>query len=130
MILLGIVMETTMKMSQRPNPSALPSIYGESTTKASFSENQQSQRSNVGHPQPRLSAHSSTGQYSSVIISSARVPSTVEAFFPAAEEIDTIDLGRIRIEKRSHKQLLPPSVCHHLHCITACDLCNIFFVNI
>lgn len=116
----------TVKMSQRQNPSSLPSIFGESTVKSSFHD---SQRGNGNQPHLRLSAHSTTGQHNGVIVSSARIPKAVEAFFPSDDDIDAIDLGRIRIEKRSHKQLLPPSVGFHIDStvrrdiLASADLC-------
>lgn len=105
-----------VRMSHRSNQPALPNIHtginGTNGTKPpEFSDTT---------PQLSQSLRSSRSNYASAksvdsmskYNTAAMTTSNLESLFPEEGDEDTIDMGRIRIERKSHKALLPPSVSY------------------
>ena len=103
-------------MAQRSGHPTLPNIHSTVNTKQpEFSDTTPSQsqsyrrlssRSNF----PSARSVDSTIRYNGVTTGS--MPTALESLLPdSAGEDEHIDMGRIRIERKSHKALLPPSVC-------------------
>lgn len=87
--------------------SHLPSIHGESPNK--LADIHSHSDGSPGKVPTRLSARSN---YTNTIYNTSN--SRLESLLPQVDSEDAVDLGRIRLEKRSHKQHLPPSVSLHV----------------
>ena len=103
-------------MAQRSGHPTLPNIhstvntkqpeFSDTTPSQSQSYRRMSSRSNF----PSARSVDSTIRYNGV--TSGSMPTALESLLPdSAGEDEHIDMGRIRIERKSHKALLPPSVC-------------------
>lgn len=106
-----------VKMSHRANPDTLPSIhrstgvpkisdYHPSGGEHGGSELNQSQN-RATFTSARSYDQMGNGRLSNT---SQSLPAAMDTSLPSVGDDESIDLGRITIERRSQKQLLPPSV--------------------
>lgn len=104
-----------MKMAQRPNLQALPNIHSTTSAKLpEFSDTTPTQSQSFRHRSSRSSFPSAKSVDSTIrynhTVTAGSMPATLDSLLPDVGDEEQIDFGRIRIERKSHKSLLPPSV--------------------
>ena len=100
-----------LKMAHHSNPTALPSIHRGSKSSLKLA-GAHPEYSHIINDNNRVSHASAKSIDNCNTLSNADLAASIEALLPSASDDDHIDMGRIRIERRSHKQLLPPSVSY------------------
>lgn len=103
-------------MSHHSNPAALPSIHRGAGASVKLSDTSATSTEQTGTSNYNRVTYASAksldnlaGRISHTDVHSQGVAASIETLLPMGDE-DNIDMGRIRIERRSHRQLLPPSV--------------------